>query len=63
MSDADGATMNAASARVDVLALGEAMVEFNQAGADDPATYLQGFGGDTSNWRSPPRASARAPAT
>ena len=25
------------------------MVEFNQARADDPRTYLQGFGGDTSN--------------
>jgi len=34
---------------VDVLALGEAMVEFNQASADDPRTWLQGFGGDTSN--------------
>jgi 2-dehydro-3-deoxygluconokinase len=34
---------------VDVLALGEAMVEFNQARADDPHTWLQGFGGDTSN--------------
>ncbi len=34
---------------LDVLALGEAMVEFNQAHADDPRTYLQGFGGDTSN--------------
>jgi 2-dehydro-3-deoxygluconokinase len=34
---------------VDVLALGEAMVEFNQARADDPRTWLQGFGGDTSN--------------
>ncbi len=32
-----------------MLALGEAMVEFNQARADDPHVYLQGFGGDTSN--------------
>lgn len=31
---------------LDVLALGEAMVEFNQR---DPQTYLAGFGGDTSN--------------
>jgi 2-dehydro-3-deoxygluconokinase len=34
---------------LDLVALGEAMVEFNQARADDPRTYLQGFGGDTSN--------------
>lgn len=34
---------------IDVLAIGEAMIEFNQARADDPATWLQGFGGDTSN--------------
>ena len=33
----------------DIVALGEAMIEFNQARADDPRTYLQGFGGDTSN--------------
>jgi len=32
----------------DVAALGEAMVEFNQTTAGEP-TYLQGFGGDTSN--------------
>ena len=41
--------MKAAAAGVDVLALGEAMIEFNQARADDPQTWLQGFGGDTSN--------------
>lgn len=34
--------------RFDICALGEAMVEFNQAGADSDE-YLQGFGGDTSN--------------
>lgn len=34
---------------VDILALGEAMVEFNQTGAGDGRSYLQGFGGDTSN--------------
>lgn len=34
---------------IDVLALGEAMVEFNKARTDDPHTWLQGFGGDTSN--------------
>lgn len=37
-------------ARVDILALGEAMVEFNQTGAGDGRLYLQGFGGDTSNF-------------
>lgn len=34
--------------RFDVVALGEAMVEFNQTRAQEPH-YLQGFGGDTSN--------------
>lgn len=37
---------------LDIVALGEAMVEFNQrprANADDGPLYLQGFGGDTSN--------------
>src|SRR5438045_6991992 len=33
----------------DIVALGEPLVEFNQIRADDPYTYLQGFGGDTSN--------------
>ena len=33
---------------LDIVALGEAMVEFNQTQADPPL-YLQGFGGDTSN--------------
>ena len=33
----------------DILALGEPMVEFNQAGDEGGRTYLQGFGGDTSN--------------
>lgn len=32
-----------------VVALGEPMIEFNQSRADDPFTWLQGFGGDTSN--------------
>jgi 2-dehydro-3-deoxygluconokinase len=32
----------------DIVALGEAMVEFNQLRADEP-NYVQGFGGDTSN--------------
>jgi len=33
----------------DIVALGEPLIEFNQARATDGATYLQGFGGDTSN--------------
>ena len=33
----------------DILALGEAMVEFNQTREGGGRTYLQGFGGDTSN--------------
>jgi 2-dehydro-3-deoxygluconokinase len=33
----------------DIVAIGEAMVEFNQANQGDGRTYLQGFGGDTSN--------------
>jgi 2-dehydro-3-deoxygluconokinase len=36
-------------APVDIVAIGEAMVEFNQTGDADGRTYLQGFGGDTSN--------------
>lgn len=39
---------------VDIVSLGEAMVEFNQAGVGDGCDkgrmYLQGFGGDTSNF-------------
>jgi 2-dehydro-3-deoxygluconokinase len=37
---------------LDIVALGEAMVEFNQrpaSNADEAPLYLQGFGGDTSN--------------
>jgi 2-dehydro-3-deoxygluconokinase len=37
------------SAQYDVVALGEAMVEFNQIPQGDGRMYLQGFGGDTSN--------------
>ena len=44
----DRGTMHGAR-RFDVLALGEAMIEFNEAGSDDARTWLQGFGGDTSN--------------
>jgi 2-dehydro-3-deoxygluconokinase len=35
--------------RFDLVALGEAMVEFNQVPKGDTRMYLQGFGGDTSN--------------
>jgi 2-dehydro-3-deoxygluconokinase len=34
---------------VDIVAIGEALVEFNQTSRSDARTYLQGFGGDTSN--------------
>ena len=34
---------------IDILALGEPMVEFNQTPQGGGRTYLQGFGGDTSN--------------
>ena len=36
--------------RFDILAMGEPMVEFNQAGGAGSREYLQGFGGDTSNF-------------
>lgn len=36
-------------ARIDIVALGEAMIEFNQASQSDGRSYVQGFGGDTSN--------------
>jgi 2-dehydro-3-deoxygluconokinase len=42
------ATMGADVKDLDVVALGEALIEFNQT-HEDPPTYLQGFGGDTSN--------------
>src|SRR3546814_12015600 len=35
-------------ADVDIVGLGEPLIEFNQTRAGDPR-YLQGFGGDTSN--------------
>lgn len=35
---------------MDILAYGEAMVEFNQTGEGGGRSYLQGFGGDTSNF-------------
>lgn len=36
--------------KTDILALGEPMVEFNQTGEGGGRLYLQGFGGDTSNF-------------
>ena len=36
--------------KADILALGEPMIEFNQTGEGDGRKYLQGFGGDTSNF-------------
>jgi len=35
---------------IDILAYGEPMVEFNQTGQGDGRLYLQGFGGDSSNF-------------
>ena len=37
------------SGGLDIVAIGEAMVEFSQVRRDDPGGWLQGFGGDTSN--------------
>ncbi len=37
-------------APVELLALGEAMIEFNQQGAPGERLWLQGFGGDSSNF-------------
>lgn len=36
--------------RFDIVSLGEPMVEFNQTGERDGRLYLQGFGGDSSNF-------------
>jgi 2-dehydro-3-deoxygluconokinase len=36
--------------KADILALGEPMIEFNQTGEGGGRMYLQGFGGDTSNF-------------
>lgn len=48
-------------APIELLALGEAMVEFNQTGEGGGRQYLQGFGGDTSNFAiSAARQGARA---
>jgi len=45
-----GAAAGADFKRFDVVALGEPMVEFNQTGERDGRAYLQGFGGDSSNF-------------
>lgn len=37
------------AALFDIVAIGEAMVEFNQTGEQGGRNYLQGYGGDTSN--------------
>lgn len=37
-------------APVDIVSCGEPMVEFNQTGEGDGRSYLQGFGGDSSNF-------------
>ena len=42
--------MTSPQPRFDILAMGEPMVEFNQAGGAGSREYLQGFGGDTSNF-------------
>lgn len=39
-----------AGAGVDIVSLGEAMVEFNQTGEGQGRLYRQGYGGDTSNF-------------
>lgn len=38
------------AAKLDIVAFGEPMVEFNQTGDAGGRSYLQGFGGDTSNF-------------
>jgi 2-dehydro-3-deoxygluconokinase len=44
------ASPEGAPVSVDILAIGEPMVEFNQTGAEGGRSYLQGFGGDSSNF-------------
>jgi 2-dehydro-3-deoxygluconokinase len=36
--------------RTEIIAFGEPLIEFNQTGPETPRSYLQGFGGDTSNF-------------
>lgn len=42
--------MEESAAGLDIVALGEPMVEFNQTGERGGRVYLQGFGGDSSNF-------------
>jgi 2-dehydro-3-deoxygluconokinase len=42
--------MGASDPTPPILAIGEPMLEFNQASAAEPQHFLQGFGGDTSNF-------------
>ena len=41
--------MSSVRDRLDIVALGEPLIEFNQTKANVPHAYVQGFGGDTSN--------------
>src|SRR4051812_3966627 len=43
------ASTSTSAAMPDIIALGEPLLEFNQARSTDPTSYVQGFGGDTSN--------------
>src|ERR1700749_2645967 len=45
-------SLSSTAATPEILALGEAMIEFNQSVIDEP-TYLQELGGDTSNFYKP----------
>ena len=45
-----GGSEGTPAARFDIVSLGEPMVEFNQTGAENGRAYLQGFGGDSSNF-------------
>lgn len=49
-SEAPGGAAAVGTRPVDIIALGEPMVEFNQTGEGGGRLYLQGFGGDTSNF-------------
>jgi 2-dehydro-3-deoxygluconokinase len=49
LNEPDAAELKEQVTKIDILALGEAMVEFNQTGEAGSRMYLQGFGGDTSN--------------
>lgn len=43
-------SISGSAAPIDILALGEPMIEFNQSDAGSPRHYLQGYGGDSSNF-------------